>query len=81
MLTTDELNIERTIRERLRGVELVCEAEPSEAELTVAEATCRLAFARRAVDDLRVRLPATFVSYVVMRALLRQRSVATSWGA
>lgn len=65
--TTDELNIERTIRERLRGVELVCEAEPTEAELTAAEATCRLAFARRAVDDLRIRLPATFVSYVVMR--------------
>lgn len=76
MPTTDELSIERAIRARLEGVELVCEADPTEAELLNAEATCRATFERRGVDELRHRLPATFVSYVVMRGSERYRGNA-----
>ena len=56
------LRVEAELRQPLRDVELICEADPPLDLLDEAECVCRQHFAIRDVDRLADRAPATLAT-------------------
>ena len=67
MQAAERRDLERSLRERLVGVDLICEVDADAQEVDAAEASCRDLIDHRDFHALRVNWPATWATFVARR--------------
>jgi hypothetical protein len=66
-VSTESLSLERRLRDALRDVQLVCEAEIADEDVAAAEILIRERLAHRDYEALSRRFPGALIAYFVLR--------------